>query len=532
MSRAPRSRRLGAAAVLGALWVLFGTSVTSAHPLGNFTINHYTGIRVATDGVTLDHVLDMAEIPTFSERSAMDTDGDLAVSDAEAAAYRDATCESTRTALQLSASGTPLDLETVETGIAFPQGQGAVTLRLVCTYRAALPVELPVAGAAFTFRDPTWSERRGWREIVVQGDGTLLSASDAPAAGTSGRLRTYPTDLLATPADQSTASWTAVPGGAALPPLDIPDAAPRGSVDPGVGGIEPPASIPGGVGDLGADVTQLFQARDLTLPVVALSLLVAAGLGALHAVSPGHGKTVMAAYLVGSRGTARQAVGLGLTVTVSHTLGVLVLAGVSLSATAIAPPERLYPILGVVSGIIVVVIGVWLVLGRVRVIRAARAMAHVHDHAHAHGLDHDHGVAHAHADSHVHAVDADGWHRHGGRRHTHLPSAGQPLRWRGLFALGLAGGMVPSVSALIVLLGSIGAGRPAYGIVLTIAFGVGMAVVLVGIGMGLVYARGIMERMPSAGRLTRVSRLVPTATAFIVLAAGLLITTQAVSTLR
>ncbi|HEY8771207.1 MAG TPA: hypothetical protein VIM03_11740 [Thermoleophilaceae bacterium] len=117
-------------------------------------------------------------------------------------------------------------------------------------------------------------------------------------------------------------------------------------------------------------------------------------------------------------------------------------------------------------------------------------------------------------------------------RDTHLPPRGTALSWRGLIALGLAGGMVPSVSALILLLGSISLGRPAYGIALTVAFGVGMALVLVGVGMALVYARGMLERFPAGGRGRRLGRILPTATAFVVLAAGLLITTQALMTLR
>ena len=138
--------------------------------------------------------------------------------------------------------------------------------------------------------------------------------------------------------------------------------------------------MPGGITELGGELAGLFQADELTLPIVLLSMLAAAGLGVLHALSPGHGKTVMAAYLVGSRGTARQAIGLGLTVTVSHTLGVLALGALSLSAAAIIPPERLYPILGVVSGAIVVVIGGWLLLriGAIvvgRTLRGGRARA-------------------------------------------------------------------------------------------------------------------------------------------------------------
>jgi len=128
--------------------------------------------------------------------------------------------------------------------------------------------------------------------------------------------------------------------------------------------------------------------------------------------------------------------------------------------------------------------------------------------------------------------EAGGWHSHGGLRHTHQLPAGQPFRWRALFALGLAGGMVPSVSAIILLLGSIAAGRPAYGIALTIAFGIGMGVVLVGIGVGLVYARGLLERMPRRAPGASLGRFVPAGSAAVMLVAGVFITAQAAVTLR
>jgi ABC-type nickel/cobalt efflux system permease component RcnA len=269
----------------------------------------------------------------------------------------------------------------------------------------------------------------------------------------------------------------------------------------------PVAAVPNGTTDLGADVTSLFQAPELTLPIILLSLLVAAGLGAIHALSPGHGKTVMAAYLVGSRGNARQAIGLGLTVTVSHTLGVLALGLLSLSATAFLPPERLYPILSVASGAIVVVIGAYLLITRMRSWRNDAKPRHEHTHDHRRSI-----------------VDRpEGWHEHDGIGHTHLPQQG--MGRRGLFALGLSGGMIPSVSALLVLIGSISIGRPVWGIVLTVAFGIGMASVLVGVGLALVHARKLVERIPAAGRLNFGQRL-PVLTAAVVLVAGLLIAGQ------
>jgi len=336
----------------------------------------------------------------------------------------------------------------------------------------------------------------------------------------------YPTDLLAIPLGLSMATFTVRPGGPALPEFTVPDADPIqiAAADVSMGDPQPaapaqaePAAVPTGVAELGQEVTALFQAPELTIPLVALGLLVAAGLGALHALSPGHGKTVMAAYLVGSRGNMRHAVGLGLTVTVSHTLGVLALGALSLSAAALIPPERLYPVLSIVSGAIVVVIGGYLLITRLRAMAASRAAAgnletNVHDHNHGHDHDHEDGTARP-----------AGWHEHDRLGHTHIPQGG--MGRRGLFALGLSGGMVPSISALLILVGSISIGRPAYGIVLTIAFGLGMAVVLVGVGLAFVYARRFVERIPAAGSL-RLSQRLPLVTAVIVLLAGVLITGQ------
>ncbi len=518
-------RRLIGALALSLAALALVVPAASAHPLGNFTINHYSGIRVAADGVLVDHVTDYAEIPTFSERRAMDTDGDGNVSPAEAAALESQRCSELGTELSLAANGRPLPLALTQSGISFPIGQGNPTMRLVCVFSAALPSAL-AAGTTFTFEDRSYIERQGWREIVIRGDGTTLTQSDAPDADTSNRLTEYPADLLAIPLGQSTANFMVSPGGPALPAFSVPDATPiaDASGEPSAPvTVDPPAvSAPAGTTELGADVTALFQSRDLTPPIIALSLLVALALGALHAVSPGHGKTVMAAYLVGSRGNMRHAVGLGMTVTVSHTLGVLALGALSLSAAAIIPPEKLYPILSVISGAIVVVIGGYLLLTRLRTMQRERAEARAHADAHVHGLTHEH------AHEHEHHAKPEGWHEHDGIGHTHLPQQG--MGKRGLFALGLSGGMVPSVSALLILVGSISIGRPAFGIVLTVAFGVGMALVLVGLGLGLVYARKFVESLPAA-RPLQLSKRLPLVTASVVLLAGVFILGQGLSAL-
>ncbi len=503
---------LGFALSLAALALV--VPATSAHPLGNFTINHYSGLRVSTSAILVDHVMDYAEIPTFTERRTMDSDGDGQVSDAEAATYAKSKCAELATELDLEVAGSRLPLGLTQLGISFPMGQGNPTMRLVCVYSAPLTSAL-AAGTSISFTDDSYVERQGWREITLAGDGTTLAGTDLGAASASNRLTSYPANLISVPLGVASATFSASPGGPQLPAFAVPDATP---IEASVGSNAPVASsadsstaaVPASVTELGSDVTSLFQAPDLTPPIMLLSLLVAAGLGALHAVSPGHGKTVMAAYLVGSRGNARQAVGLGLTVTVSHTIGVLLLGILSLSAAIVIPADKLYPILSVASGAIVVVIGTYLLLTRVRAWRA-QSSSHHHD------GDHDH--------EHHHEARPEGWHEHDGIGHTHLPGPQQQMGKRGLFALGLSGGMIPSVSALLVLIGSISIGRPAWGIVLTVAFGLGMAAVLVGIGFGLVYARRLVERIPQTKSLD-LGRRVPVLSAVVVLVAGALIAGQ------
>ncbi|HEY7025009.1 MAG TPA: hypothetical protein VH371_08625 [Candidatus Limnocylindrales bacterium] len=496
-----RYARLALAFTLSLAALALVVPATSAHPLGNFTINHYSGLRVSENGVLVDHVTDFAEIPTFTERRSMDTDADGNVSDSESHVYAVSECDTLASSLDLEAGGSRLTLSLTQLGISFPIGQGNPTMRLVCVYDAALATAL-VSGTEITFADRTFAERQGWREISVLGDGTTLTGTDLTATSASDRLTHYPADLLTVPLGIDSTEFIANPGGPQLSTFMVPDAAPVDSTNVELHGTPPPAAVPASVDELGNDVTSLFQASDLTPPIILLSLAVAAGLGAVHAVSPGHGKTVMAAYLVGSRGNARQAVGLGMTVTVSHTIGVLALGLLSLSAAVVIPADKLYPILSIASGAIVVVIGTYLLFTRLRAWRLKPEQYHQHEAHHQH---------------------PEGWHEHGGVGHTHV--AQQQMGKRGLFALGLSGGMIPSVSALLVLIGSISVGRPAWGVVLTIAFGIGMAAVLVGIGFGLVYARRLVERIPQSRSLD-LSRRVPLLSAVVVLLAGALITGQ------
>jgi nickel/cobalt transporter (NicO) family protein len=230
-----------------------------------------------------------------------------------------------------------------------------------------------------------------------------------------------------------------------------------------------------------------------------LALLLAVVLGAAHALAPGHGKTVMAAYLVGLRGTVRQAATIGAIVTVTHTAGVLLL-GLVLSTSRAVASERVYPWLGLGSGLLLAAVGVGLLV-------RARPGRHAHPHPHSHG----HPRAHGH-----HPHDQAGHHgpEHGGR----------PLGRRGLVALGLAGGLVPSPSAVVVLLGGIALGQVWLGVALVLAYGLGMAATLTGVGLLLAHLRTRMDRrlrLPAGSLLARLGRLLPAATAAVIVLVGL-----------
>jgi len=569
MGRRSRTRLFVAALAVVAGLAL--PAVVAAHPLGNFTINHFAELTIAPDRVDLAVVIDMAEIPAFQARQDMDADGDGSVADDEAASWATGACASLVASLDLRRDGGHLDLDAGASTVGFPPGAGGLsTLRLECAYDT--PLTPAIGGPArITFSDSSYSERIGWREIIATGAGSLLDTHGLPPTSPSARLTAYPAALIATPLDIRTASIdvrldpAGVPtpsGASATPP---PGAATGGQVasagGPGgaaggpAGGTGAAGSATGAVpGGVAADLPDIFRTADLTPLVILASLLTAVVIGAGHALTPGHGKTLMAAYLVGSRGTAVHAVGLGLSVAVSHTLGILALAFVIVGAGSVLPPDVVYRVTPVIAGTSIVVIGGWMLANEVRRRRARRAIetatsehavvvaAAGHEHARPHGEhqyghdahdEHEHGHendAHDEPREHAHGHRApDGEHSHGGITHSHLPPAGATLSWRGLFVLGLAGGLIPSTSALIILLGSIAAGRPAFGLILVVAFGFGMAAVMTGVGLAMILARTRLDRMPSRSSLGRLALVAPLLASVAVLGLGLVLTWQAVA---
>jgi nickel/cobalt exporter len=514
--------------------------VASAHPLGNFTINHYAGITVSPNAIHLDIVIDMAEIPAFQERQRMDSDGDGTVDDTEAAAGATNDCATLVDSLDLTRDGTKLAIVSGPTAASFPPGAGGLsTLRLECAFDAAFAQ--PIGGpTTIDFLDRSYAERIGWREIVAVGDGVDLDPHGLPTTSPSHRLTAYPVDQLALPLDVRSASLVARPGGA-----PAASSGPAASPDAAASPVATTGAVPGGV--TAGELPDIFRSADLTPIVLILSLITAAGLGAGHALTPGHGKTLMAAYLVGSRGTAVHAVGLGLSVALSHTLGILALAFLIVGAQGVLPPDVVFRAAPVIAAVTIVAIGGWMLVneirgrrGRARAVTAAAATRSEdapgeHDHHHADDHEHPHAdhVAEAHEhDVHDHAHDHEhdeGEHSHGGIRHSHIPVAGATLSWRGLFALGLAGGLIPSTSALLILLGSLAAGRAAFGLILVVAFGLGMALVMSSVGLAMILARGRLDRLPRRSALGRLAGFAPLVASVAVLTLGLVLTWQAVA---
>jgi ABC-type nickel/cobalt efflux system permease component RcnA len=476
-----------------------------AHPLGNFSISHYSGITIDASTVVVRYALDLAEIPTFQEIQETGIVADATHPSATAYALRKA--ETLKAGLRVEINGRPLVWRTEASDVIFPPGAGGLpTLKIGVQYRATLPE----AGAtvALSYLDTNYADRAGWKEIVAVGaPGIVVVDSSVPEIDRSRQLADYPTDLLDNPPQVVAARVTfGRERPAILPtPLDEADAA---------GAPPTPALEPNRRATPRDRFTELMTVTSLSPGVIMLALVIAAGLGAFHALEPGHGKTMVAAYLVGARGTAWHALVLGLIVTASHTAGVYLLGGVTLYASRYVVPERIYPWLGVVSGLAIAGLGIVLFLRRY-----AGAHEHGHDHSHDHGHDHGHhhghdDYSHDHGHHHGHALPQDG--------HVHAPGH---VSLRPLFVLGVTGGIVPCPAALVVLLSALSLGRVGFGLVLIVAFSLGLAAVLIATGILVVYARRLMARVQGEGLL--VTRWLPLTSAAVITVVGLGMTTQA-----
>ena len=414
---------------------LLAPAAATAHPLGNFTINRFSRVEVSGHRVYVLYVLDLAEIPTFQAGRI----------DAGAYARRIAANA------HLTVSGRPVRLVPLGEALAHPPGAGGLrTTRL----------EVVLAGpkldgsARLAYHDSNYADRIGWKEIVV----------GARTPSRSDELRAYPKDMLSSPLNVTSVAAEVAPGRGP----EVPPALSRGKV----------LQAPDRIADSG--FASLVGRSHLSLLVILASLAAALFWGAAHALSPGHGKTIVTAYLVGQRGTPRHAALLGLIVTITHTIGVFGLGLVTLALSQFIVPDRLYPWLNLLSGLLVVGIGASVLRARWR-------------HSKHHGHHHHHGE--------------------------------EGTSFRSLLAVGVSGGLLPCPSALVVLLAAISLHRVAFGLLLILAFSAGLALTITGIGLAAVLARSTFRRVSFEGRLVR---LLPAASALVILAAGLAMTLRAV----
>ena len=444
-----------------------------AHPMGNFSINHFSAVAVYPTSVRVSYVIDMAEIPTFQE---MQDSGLVAQpDDPSVAPYRNRKVEEWQQGLVLRVGKKTLPLFPCSNELTFPAGAGGLpTLRLTVVYEAPLQVE----NGTLVYEDHNYPQRAGWKEIVASAyDGASLTRSSVPVESKSRQLTSYATDLLQAPPQDLSAKLTIV----------IPTAV-RAQASAAVPVTKAESSSVQEAHTPRSWLTELIAVPQLTPGLIALSLLIAMGFGALHALEPGHGKTLVAAYLVGERGTAWHALVLGLTVTVSHTVGVFALGAIALFASHYIVPEQLYPWLSLVSGFLIVSVGMSL-LRQAWFRSLGYAIPH---HPQSHVYDADHHPAHHHHDHH----HAPGHHHHDDHEHD-VP---QDVSYGTLLTLGITGGMIPCPGALVVLLSAVALQRIAFGLLLIVGFSVGLAAVLVGVGLLLVSARSVVQRWSGEGR--------------------------------
>ena len=556
------------------LALLAPVRICLAHPMGNFSVNHYAKITLEPDGVRLQYFIDLAEIPTYQElQQASLTSADTAAGAGTSPALLNFVASKgaeLARGLSLRLDGDAVPLHLVSTAIIFPPGAGGLpTMKLGYVFIAAYPHGVGAAQANLSYIDSNYPGHAGWKEVIVTGPAAIILASSAPATDRSRELSDYPTDMLTSPPQDLAATVrVALPATlAASAVLPAGGAGRRAMALSGVLAHPPPVQVGGAThagimplrqlqktisqqslhpqpssrekarftavsGSTAATelvhleanrqqtsrsaFTQLITAQHLSLWFLLTAAGISIGLGALHALEPGHGKTIVAAYLVGSRGTGLHAVLLGLIVTASHTASVFALGGVTLYASRYILPEQLYPWLGVLSGLTIVLLGGYLFL--------RRWSGQEVEHSHVSGEQHGHWFARKQTSSSppVAASTAS----------TRPVSLGQ------LFALGIMGGIIPCPAALVVLLSAFSLHRVGFGFFLITAFSAGLAAVLIGFGMAMVYGRRLITRLAgrfqhrfpagAAGKLTR--RWLPASSAAIMIILGIVIAARAWAT--
>jgi len=471
----------------------FAAILLTAHPMGNFSVSHFTKFDITKKSVHVTYILDLAEIPTYQLMRDWNLDPSADAKIAQSILDQKATAQAGQwiKLLDFSPDRHPI-LE--HTSIKLSDGAGGMHVSRIET-----SLRLDNVPGKLSFEDRNYPDRAGWKEIVItSSDKTPIIQASHTATDRSKALTEYPADPTLTPPQDLRASmeWhvEAPVIVTKIVPIPQPAAPATQAATPAT-----PKPVPGEV-TRGDYLSRMLSRHDIPFNVMLIGLAVAFAFGALHAKSPGHGKTIVAAYLVGSRGTMKQAAFLGGMVTLTHTISVFLLGLVTLVFAKYLAPEKLVTWLGVASGISIILIGASLFYKRLRTLRQAKAHAHAHHHHHPHTHDHHHDHDHS---------------------HSHVPQGDVSLR--SLIALGASGGMVPCPSALVLLLISISLGHVGLGLLLLISFSLGLAGVLMAIGMLVIYAK---QWLPDPVKTSQhpMFRLIPVLSAFVIVCVGLVMT--------
>ena len=449
-----------------------------AHPMGNFSVNHYSRLHFRQSGLELTYVMDLAEIPTFQLQGSGQADADKLAKEWVSK-------------LELTQDGRPVAWQIRSVTPKASEGAGGMQV-----LRVAIVADAALGAGKILYRDLNFEGRAGWKEIVIDHDpDAVVHRASQGATDLSKALTVYPADPSVTPPQdvEATVDWSPAPIVTATATVEPAPAATSFS------GQQP--SAPGSVvrGDF---LSRMLQKRNLGWRLMLLCVAAAFGLGSMHAMSPGHGKTIVAAYLVGSRGTLKHAGLLGLVVTFTHTFTVFLLGIGVLFFQQYIVPEKVIPVLGAVSGLSIVVVGLSLLYRRTQSL-----MAGGHHHHHGGGQPHSHGAGMVHT--------------HGGSTHSHTIEG--EITPGNLIALGVGGGLVPCPSALILMLSAVALGRPGFGLVLLFGFSSGLALVLMGIGAMALYARHLLPDGRKASQHPAF-RLIPVFSSVVVIVLGLTIT--------
>jgi ABC-type nickel/cobalt efflux system permease component RcnA len=566
-------RRLGI--VLFLFVLILGCATAFAHPMGNFSVNHYSKIKIGQQSIEIQYLIDMAEIPTFQESRQFDLTPKA--DDSNAVRYLDRQEQLFKEGLSLESDGQSVRLETLSRQIVFSDGAGGLpTMKIGFVFRGQPGVS--TGGHKLSYIDNNFPGRSGWKEIVVLGDGVAIVDSSAPASDRSHELSNYSSDALNSPPQQlsALADFRTPPKGSepqlssaairttssrAIPPPrpsahqksapSLPLQRQRRSSGVTTSGVIASRVITSGaitLSDPSAQSSPRSMAASTVSPlslttraqntprsrfteliltqgklsfwVLFSAALIAAGLGALHALEPGHGKTIVAAYLVGSRGTARHAVLLGIVVTAAHTAGVYLLGVLTLYASRYIVPEQLYPWLGAISGLSIAALGIFIFL--------RHWTGETGEHSHAPGEKHSHWFVSMFKQATFKSTPTEPANR------TAVSTDTKPvehaLSLRELCLLGITGGIVPCPAALVVLLSAFSLHRIGFGLFLITAFSLGLAAVLVTVGLMMVYAKRVMSTRLRTGNTAL--RFLPILSSAFMILLGLGITASAVASVH